>query len=337
MTLSLAKCQAMLPLDMAKASAIVQDSYHYLLETAEKIEKEYLRQRVVEVLHNPAPSFLSALDERDKASIRMMLINKKLIEEGVSTALLFPPCENPQIAPQPFWCAPGSSYFRHHAYPGGLAVHTALNLSISLSFCDGYKKIYHCLPDRDLVVAGQILHDFQKPWVLQWCPDGSCTPQPVLAGTAMHHIFGLAEAMFRGFEPEIVIAQACAHLPPGTAPSVKQIALWLAIACHIAGKEPAAYGVGKKGLLRLLPPVEWFIVYQGDQNWVVSMQAATQVIAAMQRYAREVYGMEESELNTWKFNALRNYVFSQVTVLKLYEIISGKGYGEFQRYVQILD
>ncbi|EIW18905.1 hypothetical protein SAMN04515679_3420 [Pelosinus fermentans] len=70
MTLSLAKCQAMLPLDMAKASEIVQDSYHYLLESAGNVEKTCLRERVLDVLHNPAPSFLSILDEKDKIDMK---------------------------------------------------------------------------------------------------------------------------------------------------------------------------------------------------------------------------------------------------------------------------
>ena len=337
MTFSLAKCQAMLPLDMAKASNVVQDSYLYLLETAGQIESDCLRHRIIQVLRNPAPRFLSVLDEQAKADIRMLLINKKLLAEAVRMEQLFPPCENPSIAPQPFWCAPGSSYFRHHAYPGGLAVHTAMNLSISLGFCDVYSKVYNCFPKRDIVIAGQILHDFQKPWVLQWHGDGSCAAQPVVAGTGIHHIFGLAEAMFRDFEPEIVMAQACAHLDPDQAVSIKQIASWLSIACYIAGKDAVAYGVGDKALSMGTPPVEWFIVYQGDQNWVLSLHAATAVIVALQRYACEVYAMEESELTTNKFNGLRNYVFSQITVLKLYEILSEKGYGEFQHCVQALD
>ena len=57
----------------------------------------------------------------------------------ISAEQLLPPYNGK--LPQPFYSAPGSGYASHHAYPGGLATHTAANLCISEGIYNTYKDI----------------------------------------------------------------------------------------------------------------------------------------------------------------------------------------------------
>jgi len=77
--------------------------------------------------------------------------------------------------------APGGTPGSHHAYPGGLAQHTAFNTRAALDLEQNYIARYGLKPWRDYnpvhVVAAPILHDIMKLWVFQWTADGSQIPQ----------------------------------------------------------------------------------------------------------------------------------------------------------------
>lgn len=64
-------------------------------------------------------------------------------------------CENYDLfVSQPAACG------NHHAYPGGLLVHSLRVASLGGKLCDFYDGIYE--PNRDIVVAGGLLHDIGK-------------------------------------------------------------------------------------------------------------------------------------------------------------------------------
>ena len=56
----------------------------------------------------------------------------------------------------------------------------------------------------------------------------------------------------------------------------------------------------------------------------------------MRELAREKYAMSPEDLKGKKFNAFRNYVFSQATIEALYGIYSTKGRQAFAERVAVL-
>lgn len=317
------------PLEMAAGSPLVAGSYSFLLESANEITDSLLRDQVLQVLENPAPSFMQQAQDPAGAAVLWDKVADRADKQASSLEDLFAPCFDPAVAPQPFWSAPGSNYARHHAYPGGLAVHTAMNLKVSLALTRSYYDIYRCRASRNIIIAAQILHDSQKPWVLQWDTDGSCRQQKSIAGERVHHVAGLAEAIYRGFPREVVLAQACAHIYPGNENNDRKLAYWLETACLLANADPADYGVLDHELAGGLSGLEPFISYMGDSNWILSLQAAVTTVAALKQYALTELAMSEAELATHSFHSLRNYIFSMCTMIKLYEVLSGTGYDGF--------
>lgn len=103
---------SMTPLDMARTSPVVQTAYNYLLQVAGQITEPAMRQKVLQVLDNPAPSFLQSHSSTERKRLIQMLVNSNTISEDIMLADLFPACCDPVQAPQPFWSAPGSSYDR---------------------------------------------------------------------------------------------------------------------------------------------------------------------------------------------------------------------------------
>jgi 3'-5' exoribonuclease len=56
----------------------------------------------------------------------------------------------------------------HHAYRGGLLEHCLSMVRVAISLADHYALYYPGLINRDLLVAGVILHDFAKVWELSY-------------------------------------------------------------------------------------------------------------------------------------------------------------------------
>lgn len=115
--------------------------------------------------------------------------------------------------------APGSGYMSHHPYPGGLATHVSSNLHITAGICRTYKDVFGCHVDYDTAMAGQALHDIEKPFVFQWQKDGSSRKEYTLAGQGAHHVLSIAESMYRGIPSEVVVGTGlrprCAFQPKG--------------------------------------------------------------------------------------------------------------------------
>lgn len=73
----------------------------------------------------------------------------------------------------------------HHPYPGGLATHVSSNLHITAGICRTYKDVFGYHVDYDTAMAGQALHDIEKPFVFQWQKDGSSRKEYTLAGQGL--------------------------------------------------------------------------------------------------------------------------------------------------------
>ena len=63
---------------------------------------------------------------------------------------------------------------------------------------------------------------------------------------------------------------------------------------------------------------EGFLVHLGDHDWVLSGFAAARCVAYLRDYAKRSFGT----LPEARFNALRNYVGSRVSYMRLYQAIA---------------
>lgn len=314
------------PVIMAESSGLVMDSWRYLTETVATIRNPRIREGVQAIMNNPAPTIMENLGSREKKEVYEELLATGMVKD-VAYEDFLPPVSNPSQSPQPFLSAPGSGYGSHHAYPGGVATHTALNLRVSLALYEGYRDTYDYLLDRDIIIASQVLHDLHKAWVFQWQEDGSSRIEQKLAGTGEHHPLSVAESFHRGLPTAVCVAQACAHDHPGFSDNEEGPVNWITTAATLLGKDAAKEGwLAPDGATLPQPrPMENFICHLGDHDWVLSVPAAHWTIPLMKEIAVEHYGVQESELGGRKFNQLRNYVFSQATIMSLYQLYVEQG------------
>lgn len=273
-----------------ESSALVREAGRYLREQARSIRDPHLRQQTLDALEPSScvhhrigvgPTERKAILDRLLAE-GLLTLEDLSFSAGVQNGL-FPPLLDEASAcprqPQSFVAAPGGGFHGHHSYPGGLAVHVAMNTRIASSLAADYAVNYD-FPStradadggldrvaRDAAVAGALWHDWAKPMVFQWNADGSEFSQLSLAGngvtdawgsagnsrTGSHHILSLAEAMARHLRPEVVITQACAQNTPTE--GAEYIAVnWLRAAAVVARVDPVAEGYlsrDKLGRLRL--------------------------------------------------------------------------------------
>ncbi len=315
-------CLQLSPLAMAEKSAVGQANYKFLLTAADEIADRSLRATVSDILRNPVPTLMARYRaEGEREELRQALIATGHLNPEVTAEQLLPPLAAPDQAPQPFAAAPGSGYASHHAYPGGLAVHGALNIQSSLGLYKGYYDTYGFKLNRDIVLAAQLLHDLAKPLVFQWREDASTLPEYTVAGTGAHHILGIAESIYRGLPAEVVVAQASAHDNAGTPADEARLVSYLKAAAIIAGRDPVVAGLLSAGGTTVAMPrrIEPFITYLGDHDWIVSVPAAKWVIGLLEVLAVADYGMKAADLKGRRFNSFRNYVFSQATMIGLYQ------------------
>lgn len=322
----LGDCLAMTPGEMAKNSKLVRDSWKYLQTTVATMQDAKVKKVVTEMLNNPAPTFLAPFTDGKKEQVYNELQAKKLID-GVAMADFLPPITDIKKSPQPFNTAPGSGYQSHHAYPGGVVTHTALNLKASLAIFQGYKETYGYTLDRDTVIASQVLHDIHKGWVFQWGSDGSSRTELKLAGTGEHHVYSLAESIARGLPAAICVAQACAHNHPGTAKDEAEVVGWIQAAAILVGVDPVAKGLlaGDGKTLPLPRRMENFVCHLGDHDYVLTVPSVQWLLPELQTIAKETYKMSDDDLHGKKFNAFRNYALSQATAMHLYHHYSVAG------------
>jgi hypothetical protein len=335
--ISLEECTAMTPGAMADASGPVSASWQSILRSAAEIRNPGLRAKVLAVLDNPAPTVAKSIGAGEKKAIYKELTAKGLIKD-VSEADFLPPASGTATAPQPFWSAPGSGYSSHHAYPGGLCTHTGLNTRVSMALYDGYREVYGYMLDRDTVIAAQLLHDLHKPWVFQWGVDGESRTERPLAGTGEHHPLGVAESIARNIPAEVVVAQACAHNHPRTEKDEAQVVGWLTAASIIAGVDPVRYGLlGPDGKTLPLPRrQEGFVTHLGDHDWVLTVPVNQWVLPVLEKTAVRDYKLSRNDLKAKPFKQFRNYVYSQATIMGLYEVYAARGEDELVRTIHTI-
>jgi 7,8-dihydroneopterin 2',3'-cyclic phosphate phosphodiesterase len=107
----------------------------------------------------------------------------------------------------PFQECPGGSYV-HHAHQGGLLQHTIAMTRIALLLCDIVEEVYRGSVDRDIVIAGALLHDLMKCQVYTF-DDGMFISTPL--GERIDHLTLLVAEMYEKNFPLEVIHTVVAH------------------------------------------------------------------------------------------------------------------------------
>lgn len=309
---------------LAKDAELVQLSYKKIQDAVSSIKDSTLRRMTAEIINNPNPAFMEnyQLPGSKRALYNKLAAAGLLDTSKISAEQLLPPYSGK--LPQPFYSAPGSGYASHHAYPGGLATHTAANLQISEGIYNTYTGLFNSDISHDIVIAAQALHDLAKPLVFQWNKDQSSLTEYQIAGTGAHHIFSIAEVIYRGFPVEEIVAQSCAHtIPSGKDEQV--VAGYLKAAAIIAGKDAVKLGlVNSDNTIPTPHKQEGYIVSLGDHDFVLSSPACQKSVVILKQIAAKDYGMTKAELEGEHFNRFRNYIGAQYSMMYIDSLASTK-------------
>lgn len=314
---TVAEMLAMSPVDMARESRLVSAAFRVLVDAAEHLRDEAVRNTVLAILNDPVPTVADTDEDKVLAALKA----EGLID--ADRAELFPTVTQKGRAEQPFWSAPGSGYASHHAYPGGLATHCALNVLSAVRLLENYDSVFDCDLDYDAAVGGELLHDLHKPWVFAWQADGSSRVEKPLAKTGEHHVLSLAESMKRGLPARVVAAQAAAHDHPGTPAGEALVVGWIRAAALIAGVDPVERGfLAADGKTLPLPRrSEGFVVHLADHDFVLSGPACQWSLPALKKLAASTYGLTSDK----DFNSFRNYVFANLSAMRVWALLSNSG------------
>lgn len=128
----------------------------------------------------------------------------------------------------PLEASPGG-LSNHHCYPGGYIEHVASTANIALAICDSIENVYHGKVNRDLVIAGILLHDIFKP-ITYTVNEGGGYSSTHLAEYMDHLSLVISELVRRGFPLDVVHIVSAHHgeYGPIRPHSVE------ALVCHLA-------------------------------------------------------------------------------------------------------
>ena len=278
--------------DMAATSAFTKRAYEAQLAHIYRIQNKQIRDIVLEFVLNPKATAFE------------------------------------QAATQSWLASPGSGWKSHHAYPGGLSVHNLEWVEVALGWSDTWEKVYGVKLDRDLIVAGLILHDWGKLWFLfddgsgkirepDWYPKawGTKANWKWMGG---HGAVLYAELIARGIPTDLLFSAASAHFDP-----------YWALEKDGEGMNPAlreAAEIAKKPAPVVKPEermAEWWLVTFTDEAWSFSTMVAA-------RFAFELLDETAKDLglkpDSREANKLTWFVLSRVGDFKIYEVYQKAGF-----------
>ncbi len=324
-TYSLKEVMQMTPLQMALCSPHVQMAKQYLVQQIDKVKNERTKKQLAEMFNQTKPSFLQMYKtDSQKKELYEELIEQNYLYDGIDFKQFLP---SEKLMTVDVGASSGSNYNGHHAYPGGLVVHVEENLRLSLYLRKMHKKMFGIDVDRDTIIFAQVAHDLAKVWILPWLDDDSCFAQYGMADTGAHHIFSLAESIYRKVAPQAVFAQASTHVIPSKRQNYQTIAGFIRSACVIAKVDPVEYGFfDRQGNLcfNYKKMQNWFC-YMGDHMVVFTVPSLKIVVKELAKIAIECYDFSEQDLLAAKFNKLRNFVLSQMSVAFAYQLLDSGG------------
>lgn len=182
-----------------------------------------------------------------------------LLEAGARLAL--PPPGRGSFAAAPGGPCPAG----HHAYPGGLAVHTWTTLLHARALAADYRAVYGVQLDAEGLSAAALWHDAQKAATLPWTADASCGPEPQLARTGLHHALAVATAILRHLPSELIVAIASAHAAPSPA-GLRDLCGYLRAGSLVALGRPDAVACPSLEAKAARPPLEAYLLHLANAD-----------------------------------------------------------------------
>lgn len=322
---------------IAAASLFVRTTNAAVTHLAKSITDSALRASLLALLADPRPAYSQKYPSPEaRLGLRNALVREGFIADGTPVEGIFPPGSEAGAAhaPLPFWASSGSDGRSHHSYPGGLAVHEYFNATMASTLATTYDRVYFsdaAAIDRDVVVGAALYHDIMKAVVFQWNDDGSLTPETTIAATGGHHVLSGAEALARGRSPRFVIALLSAHAAPSLGDEVK-VTNWCRAAALVAGIDPVAYGLLKRDgseyrLATDYVPIEAFVNYLSDHDFVLAIHAVRTVLPELRRLAPHYPGYPS-------FAWFKNDVLAHHSAIGLYQTLVRGGTSAFDRAVR---
>jgi hypothetical protein len=307
---------------IAENSPRVTANYEALVHEANLIRDSSYRKAALEILDRPRFSVIDARKAQETE------ITSELASAGLYQPTSKPPTLFPVHRPMSFIAAPASFWSQHHTYPGGLVFHTLTNLRIGLGIEKSWSKDYGLgALDLDLIRLAVIWHDSAKTMTIAWNGDGTASPSEgdPIANTGAHHIWGVAEAIYREMSPRFVVVLASAHnsaLPPDKI----QLLGYLRAGAIIAGKPFSAAGLNEDGSDLAEPaPLESFLHHLSDHDFV-----AAQVTLAFIRAKLDTLTAQNGNPDYWA----EDRIFAQHGDIELYEAFLKEGSGALERAVR---
>lgn len=347
---SLAEIEAMTPAAMATASRLVSAAYNELLQVAASLEDASYRRLMTECVAAPKVTFLEMYPaEGDRRRLFAEMVKLGFFNKEDSPEHVWP---GGHMNPQTYLTAPSSHNDFYNAHPGGLAVTVAYNIRMAEAYTNNYRQIFGLPINRDLPSAALCVHEYPKVWLYQWQQDGSWLEEPrtVYDDTwHAHCIYVTAELMHRRHDARIVMAMAAAHQLSALEASMDghrvvckwcgldRVAHFIRAAAVMAQVDPVDYGLlerkGRDTVLAPQPAEQW-VTHLADMNWPYTMGAAhLYTYPLLQELARNDYGLTDRDLAGRPFNQLKNYVWSQLGQIALYEIFVREGFDAVRRTV----
>jgi 7,8-dihydroneopterin 2',3'-cyclic phosphate phosphodiesterase len=99
--------------------------------------------------------------------------------------------------------------YQHHSYSGGLLQHTIGVTKLSMTLCDLVENVYGGKVDRDIVLAGALIHDIMKCYTYEPRGDGSYMSSNL--GEKVDHLTLLVAELYKREFPVDVIHVAASH------------------------------------------------------------------------------------------------------------------------------
>lgn len=349
----LAEVEAMTPEAMANASRLVGAAYNELLQVAASLEDASYRRLMTECVAAPKVTFLELYPtDADRRRLFAEMVRLGFFNKDDSPEHVWP---SGNMRPQTYLTAPSSHNDFYNAHPGGLAVTVAYNIRMAEAYTNNYRQMFGLPINRDLPSAALCIHEYPKVWLYQWQSDGSWLEEPrtVYDDTwHAHCIYVTAELMHRRHDARIVMAMAAAHQLSALEASMNghhvvckwhgldRVAHFIKAAAVMAQVDPVDYGVlerrGQKTVLAPQPAEQW-VTHLADMNWPYAMGAAHLfTYPLLQELGRDEYGLTARDLNGRPFNQLKNYVWSQLGQVALYEILVREGVDAARKTVRRL-
>ncbi len=98
----------------------------------------------------------------------------------------------------------------HHCYQGGYMEHIISATNLALALCNSIEKVYNGKVNRDLVIAGILLHDIFKPVTYTMNENGNYVTTG-LADYMDHLSIVISELVRRGFPLELIHVVSAHH------------------------------------------------------------------------------------------------------------------------------